>query len=427
MRHSRLATLLIALLLLAVACGGEGADTGQPVDAGDATEAETDAENPATEDAEAAGEPYKVGCLTDLSGPTAATYGTTAEAFELYIKALNDRGGIDGHPVELVLEDDRIDAARNVSLATKMITQDEVVAIFCGSLSGIQPGTHQEASRAEVPLITGVSASPELAFPPAADYYYSIGDEFTILGEVGGQFLKEVADVGTAVCIAFESAGGRAFCEGAEAAAQQDDWSTSSIFIPPTATEFDTIAQQVVAAGPAVVVSASSGEQLPNIWAAIRREGFDGPLVQGAVSIRAEETVPAAVANSPGDAEHYVFGRYVFSTAPEAEPLREAAEEYGTQYTLSNNHVVGWVLGMLMEQALTECGFPCSGADLQGVLDEFEVDTGGLANGPITFTDENHYGPTFQQIHRYDAGSESFEPVGDPIEKPATPEFAGGS
>ena len=47
---------------------------------------------------------YVVGYITDLSGPLADSYTPTWEGFELYIKALNDRGGIGGKKVDVVLE-----------------------------------------------------------------------------------------------------------------------------------------------------------------------------------------------------------------------------------------------------------------------------------------------------------------------------------
>ena len=45
---------------------------------------------------------YKIGYITDLSGPLAGSYTPTWEGFELYIKALNDRGGIGGKKVDAV-------------------------------------------------------------------------------------------------------------------------------------------------------------------------------------------------------------------------------------------------------------------------------------------------------------------------------------
>ena len=49
---------------------------------------------------------------------------------EAEVKKINDAGGIDGHPIELVIEDDATDDAKAVAAASKLIEQDEVVAII---------------------------------------------------------------------------------------------------------------------------------------------------------------------------------------------------------------------------------------------------------------------------------------------------------
>ncbi|MDO8635473.1 MAG: ABC transporter substrate-binding protein, partial [Dehalococcoidia bacterium] len=55
----------------------------------------------------AKGEPYKIGMTAALTGPAAGTAGPEAEGFRLYMQKLNDSGGINGHPVELTVQDDR--------------------------------------------------------------------------------------------------------------------------------------------------------------------------------------------------------------------------------------------------------------------------------------------------------------------------------
>lgn len=418
MNRGRLSILgiVIAMMLVIASCSDSDSDD---------TTTTTSGETPTSQADVAAGEPYVLGCLTDLSGPTASTYGTSAEGLDLYVKALNDRGGIDGHPVELLMEDGVLDAAATAGLAVKLITEDDVTAIVCGSLSGIQPIIHAEAAEAKIPFIAGVSANPDLAFS-GAPYYYSIGDEFTILGEVGGTFAKEIADVGKATCTAFESAGGRAFCDGAMAAAAVDGWETDAVFIPPTTTEYDPIAQLLVDTSPDVVISAASGEQLPLIWPALRRAGFEGAMLQGATSIRPEETVPIAVAEASGaPGDYYVYGRYRSSADPKSADLLAAVDSYGSTHAPSMNHVNGWALGAIMEEALSQCGFPCDGSALDGILNTLSFDAygpEGLAYGPITFTSDNHYGPTFQVIMQFDGDTGEFTEV-TRLEKPALPEF----
>ena len=73
---------------------------------------------------------YKIGYITDLSGPLASSYTPTWEGFELYIKALNDRGGINGKKVDVVLDDDGLKADRAVAAAKKQSERDQVLGIF---------------------------------------------------------------------------------------------------------------------------------------------------------------------------------------------------------------------------------------------------------------------------------------------------------
>ena len=81
---------------------------------------------------------YKIGYITDLSGPLAGSYTPTWEGFELYIKALNDRGGINGKKVDVVLDDDGLKADRAVAAAKKQTERDQVLGIFGLSLSSTQ-------------------------------------------------------------------------------------------------------------------------------------------------------------------------------------------------------------------------------------------------------------------------------------------------
>ena len=58
----------------------------------------------------------------------------TWEGFDLYIKALNDRGGIGGRKVEVTLDDDGLKADRAVAAAKKQVERDNVIGIFGLSL-----------------------------------------------------------------------------------------------------------------------------------------------------------------------------------------------------------------------------------------------------------------------------------------------------
>ena len=83
----------------------------------------------------ASAQEYKIGYITDLSGPLAGSYTPTWEGFELYMKALNDRGGVNGRKVKVSLDDDGLRADRAIAAAKKQVERDDVLGIFGLSLS----------------------------------------------------------------------------------------------------------------------------------------------------------------------------------------------------------------------------------------------------------------------------------------------------
>ena len=134
-------------------------------------------------------ETYKIGYITDLSGPLAGSYTPTWEGFELYIKALNDRGGINGKKIDVVLDDDGLKADRAVAAAKKQTERDQVVGIFGLSLSSTQGPVYAEMRKIGVPVVTTFSGIGD-ALPPAQPFSYSTGVVFEIAGEAIGELVR---------------------------------------------------------------------------------------------------------------------------------------------------------------------------------------------------------------------------------------------
>src|SRR5659263_206348 len=75
-------------------------------------------------------EDYRIGYVTDLSGPLAGSYTPVWEGFELYMKQVNDGGGVNGRKIKLFLDDDGSRADRSVADAKKQAERDGVLAIY---------------------------------------------------------------------------------------------------------------------------------------------------------------------------------------------------------------------------------------------------------------------------------------------------------
>lgn len=83
------------------------------------------------------GEPIKVGILHSQSGTMRESGESVTEATKLAIREVNDRGGVLGRRIEYIEKDGGSDEEIFAQEATKLITQDKVVAIFgCWTSAG---------------------------------------------------------------------------------------------------------------------------------------------------------------------------------------------------------------------------------------------------------------------------------------------------
>ena len=100
-KFQRLFAILAALMLLVAACGDSDSSSDDASD-----ESGTDE---AGESAAPDGEPIKIGVLTSLTGPF-TSWGLHVEAgATMAAEDLNDAGGIDGRPVEVIVADHPVD------------------------------------------------------------------------------------------------------------------------------------------------------------------------------------------------------------------------------------------------------------------------------------------------------------------------------
>ena len=153
MRHFlRPMILLAVLLLLAAGCGGNGEET---------TEAEGDTEAADTEAAEATdgaeegaadGEPIRIGMLTELSGPFAPWGAAVRNGMQMAVQDINDDGGVNGQPLELVERDTQSTPEEGVTALRGMIERDGIVAAGGVISSDVGLATARIAEQEQVPL-----------------------------------------------------------------------------------------------------------------------------------------------------------------------------------------------------------------------------------------------------------------------------------
>lgn len=96
----------------------------------------------------------KIGASLSATGPAAFLGDPEMKTLEMLVEDLNAKGGINGEKIALVAYDDGGDPNKARTFATRLIEDDEVVAIIGGTTTGTTMSILSVAEDAEVPFIS---------------------------------------------------------------------------------------------------------------------------------------------------------------------------------------------------------------------------------------------------------------------------------
>ncbi|MHB1652540.1 MAG: ABC transporter substrate-binding protein [Desulfitobacteriaceae bacterium] len=143
-KKSALWALIIALVLGLIS--GCGANTTAP--------ASTATSTPAGD--------IKIGGDLELTGGV-ATFGTSVKkAVDMAFEDQNKKGGVLGRQLKFVVADNKSEAGESTAAITKLITQDNVVAVIGAVTSGNTMAASQVAADNKIPLITPTGTAVEV-------------------------------------------------------------------------------------------------------------------------------------------------------------------------------------------------------------------------------------------------------------------------
>ena len=132
--------LVIALILGLVLAGCGGAQ--------ESTEKSSSAETK---------EPYKIGAIFDISGTGSSLGVPERDTVNMIVEKVNENGGIDGHPIELIMLDNKSNETE-AALAAKSLIQKDVLAIIGCSTSGTTLAMLEGIQQAEIPLVSAAAS-----------------------------------------------------------------------------------------------------------------------------------------------------------------------------------------------------------------------------------------------------------------------------
>lgn len=355
---------------------------------------------------------YVVGLTGGLTGPTAGSYAPAVEGLQIYIDRLNASGGIDGHPVELVVLDDSGEASRAATNVRRLLNQDQVILLLNASLSSTFAPMIADATRAQVPVLFASAACPREVYPPAQDLLFCTTafaagyDSEATLDFIEASSGTDI-DLGL-VAMAIPLSRGEIEQAAVMAAERGMRPQEPAIIPPPTAdyTPFGTLIQQD---GADWVYSWAPWVTQVRTFEALRSLGWDGQYAgwahleaEGELARLADEGFYAVGANS-------LFAEDL----PAHQEISAAAEEAGSSYP-AYQMTEGWIAGMVVEAALAAAGWPADAAAVNAAMENLSVDTQGLRGGPIEWTPENHFRTTqYYRVYRWSDEAGAIETVQD--------------
>jgi branched-chain amino acid transport system substrate-binding protein len=96
----------------------------------------------------------RIGAVVSATGAASFLGEPQRQTLELYVKSLNDNGGINGEQVKLIIYDDASDANASRTFATRLVEEDKVDAVVGGSRTGNSLAMLPVFEEAQMPYVS---------------------------------------------------------------------------------------------------------------------------------------------------------------------------------------------------------------------------------------------------------------------------------
>jgi branched-chain amino acid transport system substrate-binding protein len=393
-RISLIITLLTVVGLLLAAC---------------ATPEPTATPEPAPEMTE--GTPYKIGFCAAITGPGSSLgvpERNTAEMLaEQYAEGITGPDGVH-HALEVVMYDTESNPDTAASVASRLITEDEVDVLVCGTLSGNSMAVVPIATENEITLVSMASARSIVQDPETGEtrkWVFKTPQENLHSGEWQAEYLQ--AKGITKVCDLYENSGYGQDCL-AQTTAAVEAKGIEVVYADTferTDTEFPQMASVQSSGCEAVVVGAippgastvtvAAREALPNL-----------PVIEGH-GVCNQTFIDLAGAAAEGVV--FPCGRLMIADLlPDSDPQKAVVSKYAADYTaFTNGEAIdtfgghAWDGMMWAIEGLTSLNDGLSPAERRaGVRDYIEnnIHNWPGISGVFNISADDHLGLTYEAL-----------------------------
>lgn len=212
----------------------------------------------------------KIGVLHSLTGTMAMSETPLVDAVRLAVEEANQSGGVNGHPIKMVVADCRSDAAYCAQQAERLITQDSVQALFGCWTSDCRkavkrivekhhhllfyPLPYEGLEQSSDIIYTGTVPNQQIvpmalwALQDRGERFFLIGSDYTF-SRTANRMVKDVL-----------------FAQGGRMSGER--------YVPLGTTDMATVVQEIVAQHPDFVLNTLNGDSNLHFFHALRAAGI---------------------------------------------------------------------------------------------------------------------------------------------------------
>ncbi len=359
----------------------------------------------------------RIGTLLPQSGSLAGLGESLRALWTSYFAALNQRGGIHGRRLELVVEPLPADIAQARARAHTWLAEGSVFAVLAPVSSGIEGELADAASAAQMPVIGPLTLFPE--DPHASNSFVfhvqpGIAELAQVLALHAAQELK-LSQHPIALWHA-DSAGGKATAQTVEAALGRAGWTRLfSVPIAAHATPHEALAATLKERGITALLVLGAGSDLAGLAAACSRIDWTPYLlVPGPLASRNIVELPPAFRDrvilayptSPGDQRGDALREY-------GVLLRGRAESR----MLQPQQISAYSAGILLVEALKRTGRDVSRRKLIATLETVQDFDTGLTP-PLSYNADRRIGAMGGYLVAVDLERKGLRPLGGYVRLP---------
>jgi ABC-type branched-subunit amino acid transport system substrate-binding protein len=306
---------------------------------------------------------------------------------------VNKSGGINGHPVQLIADDDDSQVNRGVANVTQLVSQDHAIMIAGVMYSVICSAVIPVLTQYKVPEMCGVVDSSSVH--PANPWVYATTTDQAAYAQpmmTEAENLMAKAKPGhpikVAVLFSTGSAAINQWNAAVDAIIKKAGWDlVTTQIVPIDAIDMTSEIKYVIAAKPNVMLLGAGNDAW--VLAGMKQlEAAGNPFPIVSYDTPAWTTVKAI-----NDKAFYYVSALAYGPSSSALPGLEKFIQATAAAKVNPNAAYilrGYLQAVIISNALKRCGWPCSGAQLEAQLNKTNFSTGGLISGNVQLSGANH-------------------------------------